>query len=112
MTNLYLSISPQEASRLLTQTIINNSVTGELIDEYSQDVGDGRTVIVLVYEKHYFRAENRLTLTAVIDNISGKTHIHAISGGGGKGLFKVDYGASDSFEESIFDAFYKYIIKE
>ena len=112
MTNLYLSISPQEASRMLTETIINNSVTGELIDEYSQDIGNGKTIIVLVYEKHYFRAENRLTLTVVIDNISGKTHIHAISGGGGKGLFRFDGGASESFEESIFDAFYKYIIKE
>ena len=113
MTNLYLSISPQEASRLLTETIINNSVTGELIDEYSQDIGNGTTVIVLVYEKHYFRAENRLTLTVVIDNISGKTHIHAISGGGGRGVFvNCDYGASEKFEEAIFDAFYKYIIKE
>ncbi len=111
MTNLYVSISPKEVAKLLTDTIINNSIKVELIDEYITDTGNDTMVIVQVYEKHYIRAENRLTLTVVIDDITGKTHIHAISGGGGKGLLRADYGAAESFEDCIYDAIYKYIIK-
>ncbi len=111
MTNLYVSISPNEVAKLITDTIVNNSITGELIDEYVTDTDNGKTVIVQIYEKHYYRAGNRLTLTVVIDNLSGRTHIHAIGGGGGQGLFRIDYGASESFEDCIYDAIYKYIIK-
>jgi hypothetical protein len=111
MTDLYVSISPQEVATLINKTIINYSITGELIDEYVTATDNGATVIVQVYEKHYARVENRLTLTVVIDNMSGKTHIHAIGGGGGQGLFRFDYGASSSFEDSIYDAIYQYIIK-
>lgn len=112
MTDLYLSISPQKAKELLSETIIKGSITGELIDEYNYDLDYGSKIMVLIFEQHFFRAENRLTLTVVIDNVSGKTHIHAVGSGGGKGLFKFDYGAADKFEESIYDAFYKYIVKE
>ncbi len=111
MVNLYVSISPQEAEELITNTIVNGSITGELIDKYIKDSGNGTSVTVLVYEKHYFRAENRLTLTIVIDNIDGQTHIHAIGAGGGQGLLRFDYGAAESFEDCIYDAIYKYIIK-
>lgn len=108
MVNLYVSISPEEIAKLINDTINNSSVTGELIDEYVRDTEKGTTVIVQIYEKYYYRVDNRLTLTVVIDNISGRTHIHAISGGGGE-LFKCDGGASESFEDSIYDAIYKYI---
>ncbi len=111
MTNLYVSISPNEVAKLLNDTIINNSVTGELIDEYVTATDNDKLVIVQVYEKHYYRAGNRLTLTVMIDNLSGRTHIHAIGGGGGQGLFSFDGGASESFEDCIYDAIYKYIIK-
>lgn len=111
MVNLYVSISPKEAAKLINDTITNNSVTGELIDEYVNEISNDTNVIVQVYEKHYYRAGNRLTLTVVIDDVSGKTHIHAISGGGGQGLFRFDGGSSESFEDCIYDAIYQYIIK-
>lgn len=111
MVNLYVSISLQETEELITKTIVNGSVTGELIDSYTRDAGNGASVIVLVYEKHYYRAGNRLTLTITIDDLEGNTHIHAIGGGGGEGLFRCDGGASESFEDCIYDAIYKYIIK-
>ncbi len=111
MVNLYVSISPQETEELITKTIVNGSVTGELIDSYTRNAGNGASVIVLVYEKHYYRAGNRLTLTITIDDFEGKTHIHAVGGGGGEGFFRWDAGAAESFEDCIYDAIYKYIIK-
>lgn len=112
MTDLYLTVSQQEAVRLLTEEIVNGSITGELIDEYSYSLEGGKAITVLIFEKHFFRAENRLTLTVVIDDVNGKTRLHAVGGGGGKGIFNFDFGAADKFEEAVYDAFYKYIIKE
>ena len=108
MTNLYVSISPEETANRINDAVTNNSVTGELIDEYVITTDSDTVTIVQVYEKLFLRAENRLTLTIVIDNASGRTHIHAVSGGGGQ-IFRCDGGASDSFEDSIYDAIYQYI---
>ncbi len=112
MVNLYVSISPEETAKLINSTITNNSVTGELIDEYVSDTENGTSVIVQIYEKYYYRVNNRLTLTVVIDNVSGRTHIHAIGAGGSQGVFfRLDGGSSENFEDSIYDAIYQYIIK-
>lgn len=111
MTDFYVSIAPQEVVELLNRHIVNGSITGELIDQYTRVTNNGAEVTVLVYEKHYYRAGNRLTLTVVVDNLSGKTHIHSSGGGGGQGFLRFDWGASDSFEGSTFDALHKYIIE-
>ncbi|MGI5920044.1 MAG: hypothetical protein ACOX8N_10445 [Christensenellales bacterium] len=41
---------------------MGGSITGERIDMYGQKAASGGFV-VLVYEKHYYRAGNRHTLT-------------------------------------------------
>lgn len=111
MTDFYISISPQEAMELLNRHIVNGSITGELIDKYTNTADNGAEIIVLVYEKHYYRVGNRLTLTIVIDNLSGRTHIHSAGGGGGKGLLRFDWGTSSNFEDSTYYALYKYMIE-
>lgn len=111
MTDFYVSISPQEAMRLIDNAIVGGSITGEKIDEYVNDMGNGTMVAVSVYEKHYYRASNRLTLTVVIDNLRNGTHVHVVGGGGGQGLFKFDWGASGSFEDTVMDALYKYVVR-
>ena len=111
MTDFYVSISPQEAMKLIDNAIVGGSITGEKIDEYINDMGNGTMVAVAVYEKHYYRASNRLTLTVVIDNLRNGTHIHVVGGGGGQGLFKFDWGASGSFEDTVMDALYKYVVR-
>ena len=63
----------------------------------------------MVYEKHYWRAGNRLTLTVTIDNMSGRTRVHTVGGGGGEGLFRFDWGASQSFEGVVQDALAPYL---
>ena len=59
------------------------SITGELVDHYELTHPGGGTCVVAVYEKHYYRAGNRLTLTVVLDDFTGRTRVHCISGGGG-----------------------------
>ncbi len=110
MTDFNVSISPREAMEIIDNEIVNGSITGVKIDEYVRQP-DGRMIAVLVYEKHYYRVGNRLTLTVVVDNLRGATHIHTAGGGGGQGFFGFDWGASGSFEDTVMDALYKYVIK-
>ncbi len=111
MTDFYTSVSPKEADNLIKKHIINGSITGVLLDSYESVGENGDEVIVSVYEKHYYRAGNRLTLTVVIDNVAGNTHIHTVGGGGGEGLLRFDWGASEAFESAAYDALRSYIIE-
>ena len=109
MTNFDVSIPPREAIEIIDNEIVNGSITGEKIDEFVRQIDD-KTITVIVYEKHYLRAENRLTLTVVVDNLHGATHIHLVGGGGGQ-LFKVDGGAADDFEICAYAALFDYVVK-
>lgn len=111
MLNFYVSVSPDEAIDLIDKQVINGSITGEKIDEYVSDMGNGTKLTVSIYEKLYYRVSNRLTLTVIADNLCGKTHIHAVGGGGSQGLLRFDWGASGSFEDTVMDALYKYVIE-
>ncbi len=109
MVDFDVSISPHEAIEKIDNEVINKSVTGEKINEYIRQIDD-RTVAVVVYEKHYFRAQNRVTLTAVIDNLHEATHIHLVGSGGGQ-LFNADGGAADDFEICAYAALFDYVVK-
>ncbi len=105
-----VSISIQEAAEIIYDEVVGGSITGELIDQY--EIEDGRTLkcVVQVFEKHYYRAGNRLTLTVVLDNLEGNTRVHYSSGGGGEGLFRFDWGAAEDFADIVLDALEEYRI--
>ena len=95
-----VNLSLNQARDLIESTIVDGSVTGEMIDEYVLKK-DECTCIVMVFEKHYYRVANRLTLTVILDDFNGMTKVHMIGGGGGDGLFRFDWGAADSFQDSV-----------
>lgn len=100
---VFLSIGLSDAMQRIDEMIVKGSITGEQIDSYTANAGGGGQCAVLIYEKHYWRAGNRLTLTVTLDNFEGKTRLHYVSGGGGEGLFRFDWGAADSFEHFLLD---------
>lgn len=106
-----VNVAPKDAADIVSNYVISGSVTGELIDNYTAYDCNGVSCIVLVFEKHYWRAGNRLTLTVVIDNLNGVTNVRSIGGGGGEGLFSFDWGASNSFANCAVKALEKYIIR-
>ena len=110
MVEFLVRVSPQEAVDLVDKEIVNGSITGEKIDEHICTTENGREFRVVVYEKHYYRADNRLTLTLTVDNLQGVTRVHAVGGGGGRGFLRFDWGASNSFADSIERALYQYKI--
>ena len=102
--SFYVSLSPHYAEARIHAAVVGGSVTGEEIDRFMLDGPDGKVCLVSIYEKHFWRAGNRLTLTVTVDNLQGRTRVHLVSGGGGEGLFRFDWGASESFESCAIDA--------
>lgn len=108
--DMRISLQPEEATELVNKEIVEGSFTGELIDSYVVNGENDKLCIVAVYDKHYYRAGNRLTLTVIIDNMQGTTRVHCISGGGGEGFFRFDWGAAESFESCVENALAAYKI--
>lgn len=100
----FVSLPASHAAQMIEDAVVNGSITGECIDSYSIAAPNGGTCLVLVFEKHYYRAGNRLTLTVVIDDFDRATRVHCISGGGGEGLLRFDWGAADSFAAAAKEA--------
>lgn len=110
METIKVALNIQKTLEVIDNAVVNGSITGECIDSYKLAVPNGGNCVVLVYEKHYYRAGNRLTLTVVIDDFEGKTRVHCVSGGGGEGLFRFDWGAAESFSSVVWDALAEYRI--
>jgi hypothetical protein len=108
MDTFYVRCSMYEAEKLLDQHIIDGSITGTCIGRHTTGTV-GQMTVVIIYEKHYYRAGNRLTLTVVLDDTTGSTRVFACGGGGGQGLFRFDWGAAQSFKNSAFEALKNYI---
>ena len=93
----FVTLSIEACGSVIYDAVVGGSITGELIDHYAARGPDGLCCAVMVFEKHYWRAGNRLTLTVTMDNLLGKTRVHFIGGGGGEGLFRFDWGAAEDF---------------
>lgn len=108
--DINVSISLSEAEEHIYNAVVNSSISGELIDRYVINKFNNSLCIINVFEKHYYRTGNRLTLTVIYDNTNGFTRVHAISGGGRQGLFNFDWGASGNFTSSVYSELVNYKI--
>ncbi len=106
----YVSLSVPQAAQILDDAVVRGSVTGEILDAYGAGAPGGGGFITRVYEKHYIRAGNRLTLTVVLDDFTGRTRVHCVGGGGGQGLINFDWGAASSFSNVAANALAAYRI--
>ena len=104
----FVTLPLSECEALIDRAVVDGSITGEQLDRYEVRQPGCGGCVVLVYEKHYYRAGNRLTLTVTLDDLTGKTRVHTVSGGGGAGLFRFDWGASERFEAVVDEALEQY----
>lgn len=105
-----ISISPMEAMNKIQDGVIGGSVTGKLIDSYERISGNHQ-VVVFVLEKFFMRTSNRSSMTVTIDNFDGTTKVHAVASGSSESpFFRFDWGAGDSFANSVENALAKHII--
>lgn len=100
--DIRVKLTPERTAEVITDQIVNGSVSGELIDRYSAVNENDHTLIVLVFEKYYMRNSSRASLTVTIENLDSVTKVHAVGSGGGQGLFlKFDWGAGNHFGEQV-----------
>ena len=93
----FVSVSVTEAADRIIDSIANNTASGELVDQHVLHQPNGNCRI-LVFERYYWRASNRVTLTVTVDDFTGRTRVHTVGSGGGEGIFlRFDWGASESF---------------
>ncbi|WP_195972747.1 DUF6054 family protein [Clostridium thermobutyricum] len=109
--NFNVNLGLREVVELLDKGIVSGSFTGERIDYHVVKVDEVHATIIIVYEKHFYRAGNRLTLTVCINNINDITHVHCIGAGGGQGFFRFDWGAGDTFTSAPREILKKYIVR-
>ncbi len=105
----FVSLTVNETVRLIHDAMTRGSFTGELLDRHEFVLPAGRCVIQ-VFERHYMRAGNRLTLTVTADDYTGTTRVHSVGTGGGAGLFRFDWGASKSFAAAPQEALAAYLV--
>ncbi|MEK4762835.1 DUF6054 family protein [Viridibacillus sp. FSL E2-0187] len=111
VTEFYVSIEPHDVLKRIKTNIVEGSFSGKLIDQYERIVGD-QQVVVCIFEKYYMRTSNRASLTVTVDNLEGKTKIHAVASGGGEGAFlRFDWGVGNTFVNSVAKALEEFIIK-
>jgi hypothetical protein len=104
--NFQVNIPPEEAMNL-----VKDNENADLVHEEIQDVGDGKQIGTLVFEKYYFRTKNRAALVVIMDNFQGNTDVRVVATGSSQGMiFNFDWGASDNFVASVESILQAYIV--
>ena len=76
--------------------ILKREVSAELICEELKSLGSGG-VLLLAFEKYYFRNGSYASLTVMITEDCGYQSASIIGSGGGEGILNVSWGAIQSF---------------
>lgn len=96
----YVGLDILQAQKIMEDIIINDSITGSLIDTY--EVKDNKNpAIISVYDKFFATVGNEASLTTIIDTHRGFTRIHVVGAAGGNWLLKQDFGTEKGFEDYI-----------
>ncbi|MCO7175288.1 DUF6054 family protein [Sporolactobacillus kofuensis] len=102
-----VSVSIEDAVKLVKQAAGADQVH-ELQTE-SEEIKQ----CILAFQKYFFRNSSYAALTAVIDNISGKTKISVVITGGSGSIFgSWDWGATYDWLEEFMGCFSNSIIEE
>lgn len=77
--------------------IIEERFDGELVCNELQELNDNTKVLVMNYEKYYFRVSSYVGLTIVITEFNVSQTAIITGFGGGNGLLNISWGANGSF---------------
>lgn len=103
LISLHGSGTADSVANLLRSEIPACGVSCELVESASRQAGDA-TVVLLVFEKYYYRASNRASLSILVTGCNGSVTVDAIGSGGGQGaLFRFSWGAEENFVNTVSD---------
>lgn len=91
----------EEVAAKLHQGILDTGMSVELVNESRQIVND-TVVLFRVYDKFFYRANNRVSLSVQIIGYQDEITVIGIGSGGGQGaIFRMDWGAEEDFSRAI-----------
>jgi len=85
-------------AKMLAEEIQKVGVSNTLEASALREVGES-TIILLVFERYYYRSQNRASLTVMlVGDADGTITVDAIGSGGGQGVFlNFSWGAEENF---------------
>ena len=109
--DMNVSLIVPHAAEVIKEAFHSSALTAETVDFY-ESTSNNAGVMVLIFEKYFMRNSSRATLTVVIDNLRGHTHVHAAGSGGSQGAFwNFDWGAKGNMERVIENALSGYALR-
>lgn len=106
---LNVRLRPNETLAVIKEGMDQDS---ELLYEELHELGEGRMMGTLVYERYFFRSSNQAALVILVDNLQGVSNVRLIPAGSSKGaVWKFDWGAGKSFAFSVEQILADYILK-
>ncbi|KQL33576.1 hypothetical protein AN960_21130 [Bacillus sp. FJAT-25509] len=96
-TEFTVNIKPTQATQLILE---DTDLQSNLIFQ-DYKAAEEKEIVILVFQKYFFRNNSTATLTVTIDNFSGDTYVKCISSGNGDGIFDIGWGAGKSFIKPI-----------
>lgn len=107
---LNVELQPGEVVMLIKEGMTQRS---ELLYEEFNEVGNGRMIGTLIYERFYFRSRNQAALVIIVDNLRGTaSNVRLIPAGASQGLIlKMDWGAGQSFASTVEEILEDYVVK-
>lgn len=85
----------------IKKQVIGGTISGDLTSEVYRG-SEGSEVILLVFEKFFWRVNSRASLSVLVLNSNGNITVDSIGGGAGQGpIFKMAFRAEEDFAESV-----------
>ena len=90
-----------EAASLIKSEVFNLGFTVELIDEVRHNQ-DNYYAFMFIFEKFYYRAANRASLSVLVTGTEEESYIDCVSSGAGQGwLFAFSWHADKNFVNGL-----------
>jgi hypothetical protein len=102
----FVSLDMRSAMDVIDRAMSRGGATfsGARIGSFGAAAPGGGGFVVRVYEKRYKNMSHLRTVTAVLDDLTGRTRVHGVNAGGGGPLFTFGWGPAARFERMVTDA--------
>ena len=89
-------------SQIVTDGILSSGISCELVGRADRSFSDGTRATMLVFEKYFYRAGNRASISVMISGRDGNVSVDAVGAGGGTSVFfRFSWGAESSFVSTL-----------
>ena len=107
----YLALTVAEAARTVSKLVEKAGLTSKMVDCHELRQGDELRGMVLIFEKYFIRAGSRMTMTAVLDSLEGRTRLYwVVTGGEGiLGQNGDSKAAAEKYSESLRQKLFPYL---